>query len=203
MDERVVDAADGGEDDPRPPAGPLLRRRRLLAGTVGLLVALVAVTLTRDPPPAGVLDLGPARALARQAVEAPVVPDPAHPHVAVIAWDPGLPGAREHFARIAPTLDDATGLAVLDLRDPHLGHLDAWCPTSRNFESDAHGERFDAYGFWLGGPSPRGYDLVRAYVDERGHLIAVLAETVPGPPRAPRVLPDDLAAPAGPSCTRR
>jgi hypothetical protein len=206
VDERVVDAdGDGAGDDAVPllPAtsAPLQRRRRVLAVTVVALVALAGVTSSRtDPPPPGALDLGRVRSLAVQAATGPVTPDPARPHVTVIAWDPRLPGAREHFARIAPTLRDDLGLAVLDLRDPHLGHLDAWCPTSRHFQSAAHGERFDAYGFWLGGPSSRGYDLFRAYVDERGHLIADLGARVEGPPRSPRVLPADLAEPAGPSC---
>jgi hypothetical protein len=45
-----------------------------------------------------------------------------------------------------------------------------WCPTSRQFGSNASGSRFDQAGNVISGPAPRGLDRFAVLVDREGRL---------------------------------
>ena len=56
-------------------------------------------------------------------------------------------------------------LVALSAVDPHLGHIDVYCPESKLIEG-AHGEKFDRWGVYLAGPAPRGLDRVAVRVND-------------------------------------
>jgi hypothetical protein len=83
---------------------------------------------------------------------------------------------------------------ALSAIDPHLGHLDTYCRSSRMFEG-RHGEKYDRFGFYYGGPAPRGLDRLRVRVDG-GDVYVYPDDRSPGPPRGARA-----EEPVGPFCS--
>lgn len=76
--------------------------------------------------------------------------------------------------------NDPTPIAVSAI-DPHLRHRDLYCRSSQMFEG-RHGEKFDRFGFYFGGPAPRGLD--RVAVEVHGDDVYVNPdEQMEGPPR--------------------
>lgn len=69
-----------------------------------------------------------------------------------------------------------------------------WCTSSRWFENPCHGERYDRWGEWMDGPSPRGLDRYRSRVED-GRMIVALAAFLAGPPRGVRVLSQPAGGP--------
>jgi nitrite reductase/ring-hydroxylating ferredoxin subunit len=56
-------------------------------------------------------------------------------------------------------------VVALSAVDPHLGHLDRFCPDSKLFEGQ-HGEKFDRWGAYFSGPAPGGMDRVSVRVED-------------------------------------
>ena len=83
---------------------------------------------------------------------------------------------------------------ALSAIDPHLGHVDTFCRSSQMFEGK-HGEKYDRFGFYFGGPAPRGLDRIRVRVD-RDDVYVYPGDRSPGPPRY-----SDTKDPVGPFCS--
>lgn len=135
--------------------------------------------------------LGNARELAAEIDEAGaprILPEAWGPAVAVVQWEPGLPGALDVYREEDhAVLDDDHGLMALNLRDPHRGCRNQWCPTSQWFENPCHGEKYNRWGEWMGGPSPRGLDRYASGV-VGGQYVVNLDHLLVGPGRNARVL---------------
>lgn len=202
MTENAIVRSRGERPEPR------LTRRRFLVGiggaaAAGLGVGGVAGWVIRDSRGARWPDqvvLGNAGELAAEINEtgAPLIrPEAWSPTLAVIRWNPSLPGAlnvyREHDHAV---IDDDHGLMALNLRDPHCGCRNHWCPTSQWFENPCHGEKHNRWGEWTGGPSPRGLDRYASRV-EGGQYVVDLDHLLIGPARDARVLDQE---PAGRHC---
>lgn len=188
-------------------SGTRVSRREFLiglaGGTAGVVVGGVAGSLVRDAGQGGWPDqmvLGDARKLLAEIKEsgAPLIrPDTWSPTVAVIRWDPSLPRALDVYREEDHgIINDHNGLMLLNLRDPHLGCQVQWCPTSQWFENPCHGEKFNRWGEWMDGPSPRGLDRYVSRVED-GRYVVSLDRLLIGPAREARVLDEE---PAGPHC---
>lgn len=187
---------------------PRVTRRRFLLGlagaaTAGLGIGGVAGWVVRDSRGArwpGQVVLGNARGLLAEIDDtgAPLIrPEAWSPAFAVIRWDPSLPGALDVYReQDHAVLDDGHGLMALNLRDPHLGCRNQWCPTSQWFENPCHGEKYNRWGEWTGGPSPRGLDRYASRVVD-GQYVVDLDHLLIGPDRDARVLDQE---PAGRQC---
>lgn len=151
-------------------------RARLLVpvAAVVLLASLAAYRGLSSSPPADPIDVGP------------------------IAWL-----RDKHVTFVAPAnayvvaLPDG-GFVALSARSPHLGHQIDYCRASRWFEDRFHGEKFDSYGYYRMGPSPRGMDRVAVEVT-RGDVYLFKGRITEGPPRGAR-RPGPLTEPAGEFC---
>jgi len=189
-------------------------RRELLTGVGGLVVGLLAAgwwgrgrpqELDEHGLPVADLDLGDAEQLAEQAARDPVLyPDDHNARLAVLRWEPSLTSARgsalERYGPDGedhPVLTEAIGLMVVALPSPHCGCLVGWCTSSRWFEGQCHGSRFNRWGEWTGGPAPRGLDRYRSRIRPDGHLVASLTRPIIGVPRDSYLLEQ---APEGPAC---
>lgn len=154
----------------------------------------------REPGWPGQIVLGDAQQLLAEIEEtgAPLVrPDTWSPNVAVIRWDPSVPRALDVYQEPDHGIvNDRKGLMTLSLRDPHLGCRVQWCPSSQWFENPCHGEKFNRWGEWMDGPSPRGLDRYASRVEDGAYRVS-LDRLLAGPPREARALDQE---PAGPHC---
>ena len=85
---------------------------------------------------------------------------------------------------------------------PHPGpgnkrHREFFCEQSQLFDG-AHGEKFDRFGHYFGGPAPRGMDRVAVRVVD-GWVEINPSDVTEGPPRAENGGPKSLP-PQGPFC---
>lgn len=86
----------------------------------------------------------------------------------------------EHLTFVVDTSD---GLLALSAITPHRAdELLKFCRRSQMFEAPAHGEKFDRFGNYFGGPAPRGMDRVALRVRE-GRVEIAPAFVMDGPPR--------------------
>ena len=79
---------------------------------------------------------------------------------------------------------------ALSAIDPHLGHRDAYCRSSGQFQG-IHGEKYDRLGFYFGGPAPRGLDRYAVRIVENRVEVEV-TEVIQGRPRSagPKLEPE-------------
>jgi cytochrome b6-f complex iron-sulfur subunit len=117
----------------------------------------------------------------------------------IVAWEPGLPGARQEYGEGDPhvIIDDSNGLFALFQKCVHLGCRVPWCQTSQWFECPCHGSKYNRWGEWMGGPAPRGLDRFPATINEAGNLVVSTGTVLTGPSRTARVLQQE---PEGPHC---
>lgn len=187
---------------------PRITRRWFLLGLGGAAAAglgiggVAAWVVVRDEDRAaqwpGQVVLGDARALLAEidATGAPLIrPTVWSPTVAIIRWDPSVPGALDVYREQDHAVLDADhGLMALSLRDPHMGCRNMWCPTSQWFENPCHGEKYNRWGEWVGGPSPRGLDRYASRVVD-GQFVVDVDHLLVGPHRDARVLDQEAAGP--------
>lgn len=200
-------ATDGPSDGPSGATVVGARRRPTrrdalvgLAGVAGgLWVSVLAPRREREAPAdrwPGPLDLGRVGdVLARTDTGPWFWPDYA-PTIIVVAFDPSVPGARSAYpwrehAHISPTV----GLMALNVHDPHLGCRTSWCESSQWFETPCHGERYNRWGEYRGGPAPRGLDRYVSWVDDDGHYRVDATRFLLGPRRNRGVLDQDAEGP--------
>lgn len=88
------------------------------------------------------------------------------------------------------------GPIALSQRSPHLGEALIYCRSSGLFESPAHGEKFDRYGNYFGGPAPRNMDRVALRIDDNGFIYVDPDQVTRGAPRGSA----EAGEPAGPFC---
>ena len=87
------------------------------------------------------------------------------------------------------------GRGVLALTDDaqHVGDKVEWCESSQMFESPAHGEKFDRYGRYYGGPAATDMDRAVAFAGSRGVFLNGIVNQSKNRSR-------DAFEPAGPLC---
>ncbi len=71
---------------------------------------------------------------------------------------------------------------ALSALSPHGDELVKFCRSSQMFEAPGHGEKFDRFGHYFGGPAPRSMDRVAVRVRD-GIVEIAPARVTEGPPR--------------------
>ncbi|MGH2746814.1 MAG: Rieske (2Fe-2S) protein [Actinomycetota bacterium] len=87
----------------------------------------------------------------------------------------------EHEIFLVSNGDRALALSAVSPHRPDLGELVLFCPSSGMFEA-AHGEKFDRFGSYYGGPAPGGLDRFAVKV-EGGEVYVDLDRRMTGPGR--------------------
>ncbi len=200
-DTGVAGKEPGGAGPDAPDQAPTRRRvlQLLGAGALGLGVGWLARGLTRsDWVDVGRVDVLLDRIETDGWIPAPAVgDDPVH---AIVRWDPSIVRQDGLESRIVyasePVVDRTTGLMVLVLRSPHGGCDTPFCESSRWFEDVCFGSRFNGWGEWVSGPSPRSLDRRPARLVD-GRLEVNRTGYTVGATRERRMSAQEAA---GPSC---
>jgi cytochrome b6-f complex iron-sulfur subunit len=100
-----------------------------------------------------------------------------------------VPAARAYLTR-----EDGEIVALWS-RCPHLGCRVPWCESAGEFECPCHGTTFNRLGEHRNGPAPRGMDRFEVAIED-DQLVINTGVIIKGP----RLGPESIDEPAGPSC---
>lgn len=85
-----------------------------------------------------------------------------------------VPGIEDAPLKIAPSrfwlVKNEDGLLALYWKCPHLGCTVPWASAEDRFHCPCHGSIYEKNGAYVGGPAPRGLDLMRVKVDRAGNV---------------------------------
>lgn len=151
--------------DPRPP-GPLAARRRALVLVINTVTGLIGAGMAAL---LGAFALRPASVQAggrwmRAGTTEDLKPDTPVPRVVSVSRTDGWYRERARQT-VFVVWDGSTSVRALSATCTHLGCQVQWEADASQFRCPCHGGVFDAKGNVVGGPPPRGLDIVEARLD--------------------------------------